>query len=142
MKNKKFVIIDAMALAYKAYFAFITRPLTTKSGEPTSAVFGFLNQVLRILEDHKPDYIAVAFDSKEKTFRHERYEHYKSSREAMPEDLIPQIGRIKEIIEALKMPIYILPGYEADDIVGTAVKKAEKAGMISYVLLLTKIITN
>lgn len=134
MKNKKFVIIDAMALAYKAYFAFITRPLTTKNGEPTSAVFGFLNQVLRILEDHRPDYIAVAFDSKEKTFRHERYEHYKSSREAMPEDLIPQIGRIKEIIKALKMPIYILPGYEADDIVGTAVKKAEKAGMISFVI--------
>jgi len=134
MKNKRFVIIDAMALAYKAYFAFITRPLTTKKGEPTSAVFGFLNQVLKILEDHKPDYIAVAFDSKEKTFRHEKYELYKSSREAMPDDLIPQIDRIKEIIEALNIPIYILPGYEADDIVGTAVKKAEKAGMLSFVI--------
>jgi len=134
MKNKKFVIIDAMALAYRAYFAFINRPLVTKSGEPTSAIFGFLNQVLKILEDHKPDYIAVAFDSKEKTFRHERYEHYKSSREEMPDDLIPQIGRIKEIIEALNIPLYILPRYEADDIVGTAVKKAEKAGMISYVI--------
>ncbi|MGA7837856.1 MAG: PIN domain-containing protein, partial [Ignavibacteriaceae bacterium] len=133
MKNKKFVIIDAMALAYRAYFAFINRPLVTKSGEPTSAIFGFLNQVLKILEDHKPDYIAVAFDSKEKTFRHERYENYKSSREEMPDDLIPQIGRIKEIIEALNIPLYILPRYEADDIVGTAVKKAEKAGMISYV---------
>lgn len=134
MKNKKFVIIDAMALAYRAYFAFINRPLVTKSGEPTSAVFGFFNQVLKILEDHKPDYIAVAFDSKEKTFRHERYEHYKSSREAMPDDLIPQIARIKEIIEALRIPVYILPRYEADDIVGTAVKRAEKAGMISYVI--------
>lgn len=134
MKNKKFVIIDAMALAYRAYFAFINRPLVTKGGEPTSAVFGFLNQVLKILEDHRPDYIAVAFDSKEKTFRHERYEKYKSTREAMPDDLIPQIGRIKEIIEALKIPVYILPRYEADDIVGTAVKKAEKAGMISYVI--------
>ena len=128
MKKKLFVIIDAMALAYKAYFAFISRPLSTKKGEPTSAVYGFLTQLLKVLEDHKPDYIAVAFDSKEKTFRHEKYEAYKSSREEMPEDMIPQIDRIKQIIEALKMPVYILPGYEADDIIGTAVKMAEKLG--------------
>lgn len=128
MKKKLFVIIDAMALAYKAYFAFISRPLSTKKGEPTSAVYGFLTQLLKVLEDHKPDYIAIAFDSKEKTFRHEKYEAYKSSREEMPEDMIPQIERIKQIIEALKMPVYILPGFEADDIIGTAVKKAEKLG--------------
>ncbi len=134
MKNKKFIIIDAMAMAYRAYFAFIARPLATKKGEPTSAIFGFLNQLLKILEENKPDYIAVAFDSKEKTFRHEKYDKYKSSREAMPDDMIPQIKRIKEIIEALNIPIYILPGFEADDIIGTAVKKAEKAGMISYVI--------
>lgn len=126
MKKKLFVIIDAMALAYKAYFAFISRPLRTKKDEPTSAVYGFVTQLLKVLEDHKPDYIAVAFDSKEKTFRHERYEAYKSSREEMPEDMIPQLERIKQIISALKMPVYILPGFEADDIIGTAVKKAEK----------------
>lgn len=131
MKNKLFIIIDAMALAYKAYFAFINRPLSNKKGEPTSAIYGFLTQLLKVLEDHKPDYIAVAFDSKEKTFRHEKYEAYKSSREEMPEDMIPQIGRIKQIIEALKIPVYILPGFEADDIVGTAVKKAEKLGLNS-----------
>ena len=73
--SKKFVIIDAMALAYKAYFVFINRPLVTTKGEPTSAVYGFLNQLIKILEDTKPDYLAVAFDSKEKTFRHERYEN-------------------------------------------------------------------
>ena len=134
MKNKKFIIIDAMAMAYRAYFAFISRPLTTKKGEPTSAVYGFLNQLLKILEENKPDYIAVAFDSKEKTFRHERYDKYKSSREAMPDDMIPQLGRIKDIIDALKIPLYILPGFEADDIIGTAVKRAEKKGMISYVI--------
>lgn len=131
MQNKLFVIVDAMALAYKAYFAFISRPLSTKKGEPTSAVYGFVNQLLKVLEDHKPDYIAVAFDSKEKTFRHEKYEAYKSSREEMPEDMIPQIQRIKEIIDALKIPVYILPGFEADDIIGTAVKKAEKLCMHS-----------
>ncbi len=134
MKKKKLVLIDAMALAYRAYFVFINRPLVTSKGEPSSAVFGFLNQLIKILEENKPDYIAVAFDSKEKTFRHERYKDYKSSREAMPEDMIPQIDRIKQIIEALKIPIYILPRYEADDIIGTAVKKAEKEGFESFVI--------
>ncbi len=132
--NKKFVIIDAMALAYKAYYAFISRPLTNSKGEPTSAVYGFINQLLKIIEDTKPDYIAVAFDSKEKTFRHERYENYKSSRQEMPEDMIPQIERIKQIIEAFNIPLYILPGYEADDLIGTAVKKGEKIGLDCYAI--------
>ena len=132
--SKKFVIIDAMALAYKAYFVFINRPLVSSKGEPTSAVFGFLNQLLKILEDTKPDYLAVAFDSKEKTFRHERYEGYKASRAEMPEDMVPQIGRIKEIIAAMNIPLYIMPGYEADDIIGTAVCKAEEKGLESFVI--------
>jgi DNA polymerase-1 len=134
MKNKSFVIIDALAMAYKAYFAFINRPLVTSKGEPTSAVYGFINQILKVLEDHKPDYIAVAFDSKEKTFRHEKYEDYKSSRAEMPDDLIPQINRIKELVEMLNMPVWIKPGYEADDIVGTAVKIAEEKGLLSYAI--------
>jgi DNA polymerase-1 len=134
MKKKSFVIVDAMAMAYKAYYAFINRPLKTKKGEPTSAVYGFVSQMLKVLEDHKPDYIAVATDSKEKTFRHEKYEAYKATREAMPDDMIPQIGRIKEIVELMNIPLYILPGYEADDIIGTAVKLAEKEGMISYAI--------
>jgi DNA polymerase I len=131
-KKKVFVFIDAMALAYKGYFAFISRPLVSKTGEPTSAVFGFLNQIFKIIEDTKPDYLAVAFDSKEKTFRHERYAGYKSSRQQMPEDMIPQIGRIKEIIDAFNMPIHILPGFEADDLIGTGVKLAEKEGFFCY----------
>src|SRR5690606_42125241 len=84
--NKKFVIIDAMAIAYRAYFAFINRPLVTKKGEPTSAVYGFLSQLIKIFSDNKPDYIAVAFDSQERTFRHDKYEGYKSSRAKMPDD--------------------------------------------------------
>lgn len=132
--RRKFVIIDAMALAYKGYYAFISRPLTTASGEPTSAVFGFLNQLFKIIEDTKPDYLAVGFDSKEKTFRHELYENYKSSRQTMPEDMIPQIQRIKEIIEAFNIPLYILPGYEADDLIGTAVKDAEQKGFDCYAI--------
>ncbi len=132
--SKKFVIIDAMALAYKAYFVFINRPLISSKGEPTSAVYGFLNQLLKILEDTRPDYLAVAFDSHGKTFRHEQYEGYKASRSVMPDDMKPQIETIKDIIEALNVPIYILPKYEADDIIGTAVCLAEKQGLESYVI--------
>jgi DNA polymerase I len=134
MENKKFVIIDAMALAYRAYFVFITRPLITSKGEPTSAVYGFINQLIKILEDTHPDYLTVAFDSKGDTFRHKRYKEYKSSRAKMPEDMIPQIDRIKEIIELLTIPLYIKEGYEADDIIGTAVKEAEAEGLESYVI--------
>lgn len=130
--KKKFVIIDAMSLAYKAYFAFISRPLTTSKGEPTSAVYGFINQLFKIIEDTKPDYLAVASDSKEKTFRHEMYDKYKSSREAMPEDMIPQIARIKDVIHAFNIPLYIEPGYEADDIIGTVLQKAEEKGFESF----------
>ncbi len=132
--KKRFVIIDAMALAYKAYFAFINRPLKTSGGEPTSAVFGFVNQLIKILEDTKPDYLSVAFDSKEKTFRHDKYELYKSTRAKMPDDMIPQLTRIKDIIEAMTIPLYILPGYEADDIIGTAVQYAEKEGLESLII--------
>lgn len=134
MTDKKFIIIDAMALAYKAYFAFKTRPLFTKKGEPTSAVFGFLNQVIKIYEDLKPDYVAVAFDSKEKTFRHDMYEEYKGTRAEMPEDMIPQIGRIKEVVQSLSIPLLILPGYEADDIIGAISRKAEQEGLITYMI--------
>jgi DNA polymerase-1 len=132
MKDKSFVIVDAMAMAYRAYYAFINRPLTTGEGEPTSAVYGFVSQLLKVLEDHKPDYIAVASDSKEKTFRHEKYEDYKATREEMPDDMVPQIGRIREIIELMNIPLYIKPGFEADDIIGTVVKLTEKKGMKSY----------
>ena len=132
--KKKFVIIDAMALAYKGYYAFISRPLTTSKGEPTSAVYGFISQLLKIIEDTRPDYLAVAFDSKEKTFRHDRYENYKSSRETMPEDMVPQIQRIKEVIDAFEIPLYILPGFEADDLIGTAVKKAEEMGLQCFAI--------
>jgi DNA polymerase I len=132
MSKKKFVIIDALAMAYRAYFAFMNRPLINSKGESTSAVYGFANQLIRIIDQTKPDLIAVAFDSKEKTFRHEIYEGYKESRSAMPDDLIPQIQKIKELVEAFNIPLYIKPGFEADDIIGTAVKLAEENNMDSY----------
>ncbi len=130
--QKRFVIIDAMAIAYRGYFAFINNPLKNSKGEPTSAVYGFMNQLVKIIQDSQPDYLVIASDSKEKTFRHERYDKYKSSRAEMPEDMVPQIKRIMELIKALKIPLYILPGYEADDLIGTAVRKAELEGYDSY----------
>lgn len=132
MFNKSLIFIDAMALAYKGYFAFINRPLRTSKGEPTSAVYGFLSQLLRVIEEQKPDYIAIATDSKEKTFRHEKYPAYKSSRQVMPDDMIPQLKRINQIIEILKIPLYIYPGFEADDIIGTALNQAEKLGFNGF----------
>ncbi len=132
MQNKSLIFIDAMALAYKGYFAFINRPLRTSKGEPTSAVYGFLSQLLRVIEEQKPDYIAIATDSKEKTFRHEKYPAYKSSRQVMPDDMIPQLKRINQIIDILKIPYYIAPGYEADDIIGTALSQAEKLGFRGF----------
>ncbi len=130
--QKRFVIIDAMAIAYRGYFAFINNPLKNSKGEPTSAVYGFMTQLIKIIQDSQPDYLVIASDSKEKTFRHERYDKYKSSRSAMPEDMVPQIKRIIDLIAALRIPLYILPGYEADDLIGTAVKKAELEGYDSY----------
>ena len=133
-RQNQFVIVDAMAIAYKAYFAFINRPLINSKGEPTSAIYGFMTQLIKIIEDTKPHYLAIASDSKEKTFRHEIYDGYKSSRAVMPEDMIPQIHKIKEIIEALEIPLYILPGYEADDIVGTILKQTEALGIESFAI--------
>lgn len=133
-RQNRFVIVDAMAIAYKAYFAFINRPLVSSKGEPTSAIYGFMTQLVKIIEDTKPKYLAIATDSKEKTFRHEIYEGYKSSREVMPEDMIPQIKRMYEIIEALNVPLFIMPGYEADDIIGTVLKKTEKLGIESFAI--------
>lgn len=132
--SKTLVLIDAMSLAYKAYFTFINRPLNTSTGEPTSAVYGFLTQLFKIIEDTNPEFIAVAFDSKEKTFRHEMYEKYKSSREEMPEDMIPQIDRIKQIIEAFNIPMYIKEGFEADDLIGTACRLAEEEGYNAFAI--------
>ncbi|NUN08573.1 MAG: DNA polymerase I [Ignavibacteriaceae bacterium] len=120
---QRLVLIDTLALAYKAYFAFIRNPLRTKTGEPTSAVFGFVNQFIKILEDLKPDYIAAAFDSKEKTIRHEMFPLYKSNRSEMPDDMVPQIARIRQVIESFSVKTLINPGYEADDIIGTIAKK-------------------
>ncbi len=130
---KKFILIDAYALIHRAYHAL--PPLTTRSGEIVNAVFGFSSILLKAINEFKPDYIAAAFDMPEPTFRHEEYKEYKAKRPEAPPDLYPQVPRVKEILKALKIPIYEKSGYEADDIIGTIVKKV--AGKDLEVLILT-----
>jgi DNA polymerase-1 len=122
----KLFLIDGHALAYRAYFAFIRNPLLSSTGEETSAVFGFANTIFSILKRHAPSHIAVVFDSAEKTFRHDLYPEYKANREEMPDSLIHQMGRIHELLEAMSIPVFSIPGYEADDILATMAGRLEK----------------
>jgi DNA polymerase-1 len=118
--KKKFFIIDGHALCYRAYFAFIKNPLTNSKGQNTSAIFGFSRMLLRLIEDQKPDYLAVAFDPPKKSFRFDLYAEYKATRQKMPDDLRPQIDEIISMIKKFGIPVLINDNFEADDILGTA----------------------
>ena len=112
----------------------IKNPLTTKDGRQTSAIFGFMNSLFKLLRDENPDYIAVVLDCKEPTFRHKLYTEYKATREKMPDELVEQLEPLYEVISHTNIPILKKPGYEADDIIGTLVKKAEQAGLVTYMV--------
>ncbi|MBD3403501.1 DNA polymerase I [candidate division GN15 bacterium] len=129
LKDKSLYLIDGSAVIYRSYFAFIRNPLINTKGENTSATYGFVNSVMKIVREEKPEYLAVVFDTKEPTFRHERYPEYKSTRAKMPDDLVEQLPRIHQAVEALNIPSFQLEGYEADDVIGTIAKAAEKEGM-------------
>ncbi|HEX5002375.1 MAG TPA: DNA polymerase I, partial [Bacteroidia bacterium] len=118
-QQKKLFLLDAMALIYRAYFAFSKNPRINSKGLNTSAMFGFTNTLLEILNKEKPTHIAVAFDTAAPTQRHEDFEAYKANREAIPEDLATSIPYVQEIIEAFNIPVIVKDGYEADDIIGT-----------------------
>ncbi len=128
-EDRTLYLIDGSALVYRAYFAFIRNPLINSKGENTSAAFGFTNSLLKLLAEEDPDYVAIVFDTPHPTFRHERYADYKSTRAKMPEDLVDQLPRISQVVDALNIPRLELPGYEADDVIGTLARKGEKAGM-------------
>ncbi len=131
---KKLFLIDAYAIIYRAYYAFIRNPRVNSKGLNTSAIFGFVNTLEDILKREKPTHIAVAFDPKGKTFRHEAYELYKAQREATPEDIRLAVPIIKNLIKAYNIPVIEVPGYEADDVIGTMAKKAEQAGFEVFML--------
>ncbi len=131
---KKLFLIDAYAIIYRAYYAFIRNPRFNSKGLNTSAIFGFINTLEDVLKREKPTHIAVAFDPKGKTFRHEAYEQYKAQRESTPEDIRLAVPIIKELVRAYNIPVLEIPGFEADDVIGTVAKQAEKAGFEVYML--------
>jgi DNA polymerase-1 len=128
-KKHRLFLIDGSALAYRSYFAFIRNPLINSKGENTSAVFGFTNSILKILREETPDYVAVVFDTKAPTFRHEIFKDYKSTRAKMPLEMSEQLPRIREVAESMNLPILEVEGFEADDLMGTLAEKAKEKGL-------------
>jgi len=120
----KLILIDGNAILHRAYHAM--PPLTTKKGEPIGAVHGFVSMLLRVIQDLKPTHLVVAFDRKEPTFRHKEYKPYQAHRPEMDKDLTPQFDKVKDVIKAFGIPIYDKAGFEADDVIGTLAKQAEK----------------
>ncbi|MFT7365052.1 MAG: DNA polymerase-1, partial [Algoriphagus sp.] len=130
----KLFLLDAMALIYRAHFAFSKNPRINSKGLNTGVMLGFTNTLLEVLEKEKPTHIGVAFDTKAPTFRHIQYEPYKANRQAQPEDISIAIPWVKEIIKAFNIPILELDGFEADDVIGTLAKKAEKEDFTVYMM--------
>ncbi len=124
---ERLMLLDGNGLIYRGYFAL--PPLTTSKGELVNAVFGFSSIVLRGFQDIRPDYVAVAFDLSGPTFRHERFADYKATRLRMPDDLRDQFPKVREVVKALRIPVYELAGYEADDVIGTLTVQAERDGL-------------
>jgi len=128
-QQKRLFIIDGYATLYRAHYALIRNPLTNTAGTPTSAVFGFANQVFQLIDDEKPDYLVAAFDSKGKNFRHELYTDYKANRSEMPDEIQTQLPYLWELLEAMNIPILRVDGVEADDIIGTVAKMCDKENL-------------
>ncbi len=124
--KKTLYLIDGTAYIYRAYHAI--RGLSNSKGLPTNAVFGFTRMLLKLVEDKKPEYVVMLFDSKRPTFRHEMYKEYKANRPPMPEDMSVQIPYIKDITKGFNIPVIEMPGYEADDLIGTIARRTEAAG--------------
>ena len=131
---KRLFLIDAYALIYRSYYAFIKNPRINSRGENTSAILGFVNTLEEILKRENPTHIAVGFDPQGPTFRHEAYEKYKAQREETPEAIRFAVPVIKEIIKAYRIPIIEVPGYEADDVIGSLSRKAEEAGFETFMM--------
>src|SRR5262245_21038777 len=129
--QKKLFLLDAMALVYRAHFALISRPIFTSKGVNTSALYGFTQTLLDILNNQKPTHITVAFDTDAPTQRHKEFADYKAERQAMPEDLAAAMPHVRRMIQAFNIEILECDGCEADDIIGTYVKAAEKQGFES-----------
>ena len=122
----KLVLLDGNGLVYRAFYALPY--FTTSDGQPTNAIYGFTNMLLKVLEEEKPTHLAVAFDRPSPTFRHEDFAAYKATRPVMPDDLRSQMQRVKEVVDAFRVPVFEVAGYEADDVIATLARRAEEAG--------------
>jgi DNA polymerase-1 len=131
---KKLFLLDAYALIFRAYYAFIKNPRITSGGLNTSAIFGFLLSLEEVLQKQKPTHIAVVFDTPTPTFRHEMFKDYKANRDETPEDIKKAVPYIKKLIEAYKIPAIACPGFEADDVIGTLARKASGRGFVTYMM--------
>lgn len=130
----KLFLLDAYALIYRAYYALIRNPRINSKKQNTSAIFGFVNTIEEILQKENPTHIAVAFDPKGGTFRHEAYPEYKAQREETPEDIRQSLPIIKDILQAYNIPILEVAGYEADDVIGTIALQAGHRGILTYMM--------
>ncbi len=126
--KKKLFLLDGMALIFRAHYAFIKNPRISSKGLNTSALYGYSNTLLEIIQKEKPTHLGVSFDTKAPTFRHEMFKEYKAGRQETPEDIIISIPLVKQLTEAFGIPVLVMDGFEADDIIGTLAKKAEAAG--------------
>ncbi|NLJ44544.1 MAG: DNA polymerase I [Bacteroidales bacterium] len=133
-QEKKLFLLDAYALIFRAYYAFIKNPRVTSKGMNTSAIFGFLLTLREVLQKHKPTHIAVAFDRPEPTFRHEMFPAYKATRDETPEDIRNSVPYIHKLLEAYRIPIISCPGFEADDVIGTLSRKASEKGFLTFMM--------
>ncbi len=131
--KEKLLIIDAHALIHRAYHAL--PPLTTSKGEPINAVYGYLLILMSALKNQKPTYVAVTFDSKGKTFRHKRYKKYKANRQPAPDDLVSQFPLVHKVTKAFGFPTYAVPGFEADDLIGTICEQLEKNDNLETIIV-------
>ncbi|MDE6853524.1 MAG: DNA polymerase I [Muribaculaceae bacterium] len=135
MEEKKLFLLDAYALIYRAYYALLRSPRVNSAGMNTSAIFGFCNTLEDVLRKENPGYIAVCFDPPHgHTFRHDDYPEYKAGRDKQPEDITVAIPYIKRLLQAYRIPVIELPGYEADDVIGTLSRRAEEAGFTTYMM--------
>jgi len=132
--EKKLFLLDAYALIFRAYYAFISNPMKNSKGMPTSTVFGFTLALEEVLRKEAPTHIAVVFDPPGPTFRHNMYPEYKANRDATPEDIKTAVPYIKNLLGAFNIPVIEVPGYEADDVIGTMAKEAEKEGFTVYMM--------
>src|SRR5262249_8114012 len=135
--TERVFLIDSMSHIFRAFYAPLANraaPLMTASGQVTQAVYIFTNMLRKLIQDERPKYLAAVFESKEKTFRHETFADYNASREQMPEDLAAKMPSIKRLCEAYNIPMISVPGFEADDVIGTLAKQAAESGLQAVIV--------